>query len=328
MSGNNGCGRPIRLSVVIPCYNNRDTLSQLLEAFSEETWEHGWELIVADNGSTDGSTDVAAGFSGRVSNLRVIDASANRGSSYARNVGLEAARGDLVCFCDADDLIAPGWVAAVGRALIRHDFIACRQEAFKLNPAWLAEARGATQSEGLSTLWYPPYLPHAGACGMGAKRAHLLTVGGFDPSLPICQDTDLAVRLQKSGVALAFVPDAVIHIRFRDSMRGVFRQSRRWAMYNEAVFSRHRSPDDRLTGAWRAWLGNWGRLSRLARRGKGIRDRYRLLWQIGWQVGLLQGSLRFRVPPAADFSRSADTPMVGPAVGPAPVSATVATVAK
>jgi len=320
VSDSSKSARPIRLSVVVPCFNNRDTLPELLQAFARETWEHLWELIVADNGSADGSPDVAAEFGDRIDNLRVIDASGTRGSSYARNAGIDTARGDLVCFCDADDVIAPGWIAAVGDALLRHDLIACRQDAFELNPVWLAAARGSTQSEGLSTLWYPPYLPHAGGCGMGARREHLLAVGGFDVSMPTCQDTDLAIKLQQLGLPLIFVPDAVIHIRFRDSMKGVMKQSRNWAMYNQAVFSRYRAPGDRLHGAWHAWFRNWSRLFRLARRGRTIGERYRLLWQLGWQIGLLQGSLRFRVPPVADFSGSAHVPPNAAPLPPAPVS--------
>jgi glycosyltransferase involved in cell wall biosynthesis len=291
------------LSVVVPFFNDETTLPELLEALANETWTEPWEVILCDNGSTDGSRTVIESFVGSIPGLRVVDATEHRGASFARNVGLRAAAGERVAFCDADDLIASGWVEAIGTALAENAFVASRHDATLLNPEWMVKARGSTQVEGLYTTWYPPYLPHAGACGMGAHRDILLDAGGFDLRFLCCQDTELSLRLQAKGVQLHFSPDAMIHIRFREGLRRMFCQARRWAIYNEAVYARH-GDGEVIDRAWRTWFRGWRRIGRQTRRARTRIDRYRVAWQIGWHIGLLQGSLKYGVPPVSDFSRA------------------------
>lgn len=288
----------MQLSVVIPCYNGEETLGEQLEALSSQSWEGSWEVVLADNGSTDGSRQVAEAYRDRLPGMRIVDASARRGQPYALNVGAKQARGESVVFVDADDVVAAGWVAAVGRALQEHDFVASRHDVRNLNPDWLIESRGAAQVDSLQVIWYPPYLPHAGGCGLGVRRNLLELHGDFDESLPYLHDTDLCFRLQQAGVELVLIPNAVVHIRFRHGWKGLFKQARRWAEYNDLVYKRHRPHDLRIPRPWEKYWKGW---RRIARRLPEIRDRqgrYALLWQAGWQLGLLTGSIRYRVAPA------------------------------
>ncbi|HKV06504.1 MAG TPA: glycosyltransferase family A protein, partial [Thermoanaerobaculia bacterium] len=129
--------RPLKLSVVIPCLNAADTLGVQLEALAGQSWPGEWEVIVADNGSTDGSREVVERYRDRLPNLRLVDASDKRGQAHARNVGAAAATGEAFLFCDADDEVAPGWLAALGRVLEDREFVACRYDNEKLNPEWV-----------------------------------------------------------------------------------------------------------------------------------------------------------------------------------------------
>src|SRR5271167_1772279 len=92
---------PVQLSVVIPCYNGAETLGELLEALASQTWSKPWEIIVANNGSTDSSLDIVASYKRRLPNMRVVDASKRQGQPYALNVGVEAAAAENVSICDA-----------------------------------------------------------------------------------------------------------------------------------------------------------------------------------------------------------------------------------
>jgi glycosyltransferase involved in cell wall biosynthesis len=79
------------------------TIETQLEALSHQQWHGGWEAIVADNGSTDGTQDVVARFHGRLPGLRLIDALARRGAAHARNAAVvKEASGEGLAFCDAD----------------------------------------------------------------------------------------------------------------------------------------------------------------------------------------------------------------------------------
>ena len=96
-----------RVSIVIPCHNAAPWLAETLESALAQTWSEK-EVILVDDGSTDGSRAIARPFEAR--GVRVLEQS-NRGASAARNAGLRAARGDCVQFLDADDLLAPDKIA-------------------------------------------------------------------------------------------------------------------------------------------------------------------------------------------------------------------------
>jgi glycosyltransferase involved in cell wall biosynthesis len=101
-------GRP-DFSVVVPLFNKRHTLRRCLESVLAQS-ERSFELIVIDDGSTDGSADVAATVGDP--RLRLVRQD-NRGVSAARNRGIELARAGLIAFLDADDLWEPGFLSAI-----------------------------------------------------------------------------------------------------------------------------------------------------------------------------------------------------------------------
>jgi glycosyltransferase involved in cell wall biosynthesis len=186
----------MKLSVVMPCLNAAATIGDQLEALSRQEWPADWEVVVADNGSTDGTAEVARRYADRLPDLRIVDASGRRGSAHARNVGAHAASGDAVVFCDADDEVGSGWLAAMGRALKKHDFIACRLDLNKLNPLEISGTVRNPQQEGLQRVEYPPYLRHASGSTLGVKREVHEAVGGFDESLFRLEDTDYWFSIQ------------------------------------------------------------------------------------------------------------------------------------
>jgi glycosyltransferase involved in cell wall biosynthesis len=109
-------GRPSRrgsptISVVIPCYNYARYVAQAIESALDQTYAHK-EIIVVNDGSTDASLAVIAGYAGRV---QIID-QPNQGSVAAYNRGYAASVGDLVIFLDADDRLEPGALADVAAA--------------------------------------------------------------------------------------------------------------------------------------------------------------------------------------------------------------------
>lgn len=284
----------LSLSVVIPCFDAQATLGGQLEALAGQQWPGEWEVIVADNGSTDGSRQVVESFRERLPRLRWVDASDRRGPGHARNAGAAAARGEALLFCDADDQVAPGWLAAMGRALTEHDFVASRYEIARLNPPWVAQSRSHAQEEGLNPYTYPDFLPHAGGGGLGVKRRLHQQIGGFDESLPALEDTDYCWRLQLAGTPLVFAGDAVVHIRYRHHLGGLFRQLVQYGVYNVLLYKRYRSRGMPRLGPLPGLL-RWGKLllslPRLARR----TGRAAWISQLGWRLGRLIGCLRFRV---------------------------------
>ncbi len=229
----------IKLSVVIPCYNAAITISEQLDAFATQTWSEPWEIILADNGSTDTTINIVEQYQKILPNLRIVDASKKKGPSHARNVGANAARGEALAFCDADDVVEPGWVAAMGEALSRYDFVGGWDEYLKLNKAWLVKNYQKEKGDGV--VFHHPYLPYKGAGNIGIKRSLHQSVGGFDESIVFLEDVDYCWRIQLTGVELKEEANAIIQIRLRPDVKAVMRREFCLGFHEPLLFKRHRA---------------------------------------------------------------------------------------
>jgi glycosyltransferase involved in cell wall biosynthesis len=284
----------MKLSVIIPCYNAADTLGTQLEALANQEWSGLWEVIIADNGSTDETVAIAKTYNDRLPGLRVIDASSRQGAAAARNIGAQAATGDALLFCDADDEVSAGWVAAMGKALSDHDFVASRWDTAKYNAPWVQKSRGNPQQDSIQRYTYPPYLPHAGGSGLGIKRSVYEAVGGYDESMHRLEDTDFCWRAQLAGVELKFAPDALVHIRYPQTLSGLYCQARGYAEYNVLLYEKYR-PHGMPELPWQESLNRWIRLLRWLGRIHSPVSRGCFAWQLGARIGRLQGSIKHRV---------------------------------
>jgi glycosyltransferase involved in cell wall biosynthesis len=226
--------------VVIPCRNAAKVVPRQLRALAAQHCARAWEVVVVDNGSTDGTREEVETWRRRLPLLVIAEASARRGAAHARNVGAAAARGENIAFCDADDEVAAGWLAAVDKALRREEAVACRTETGKLNRPEAVSGRGALQRDGLQRYTYPPYLPFSGGGQLAVRRRVFEQLGGFDESLAACEDADFCWRLQLAGYRLGFARDAVIHVRLRGSRLDMCRQARSWGEWNAALYKKYR----------------------------------------------------------------------------------------
>ena len=287
----------MKLSVVIPCRNAARTIEETLAALTEQTWPDDWEVIVADNGSTDNLVEVMTKYQQRIPMLRLVDASARRGPSYARNKGVQMAAGEGILFCDADDVPGHGWAMAMAKGLKAHDFVAARLDFEKLNAPSLRAARDSTQVGSLQRFRFLPFM-HAGSGTLGITRTLHNAVGGFDESIPVCEDIDYCMRVQQQGVKLELIEDAIIHCRLRDSAVGVFTQALRYAKYEVCLYKRYGGGSFCEWWRWRQYAQSWkGVLMRMPELVKTDQGKTMLSWHLGRQIGLLAGSLRFGASP-------------------------------
>jgi glycosyltransferase involved in cell wall biosynthesis len=289
----------MKLSVIIPCLNASATIARQLEALANQEWPEPWEVIVADNGSKDDSLRIVDNYRKLLPSLRVVDASDRPGQAHARNVGARAAAGEALLFCDADDEVAPGWLRAMGEALCRHEFVACRIDFGKLNPTWVQMIfqEHPQNNGGLPKVWYPPHLAHAGAGTMGIRKSVHDAVGGFDETVRIQEDTDYCFRLQRSGVKPQFVSDAVVHVRCRHSLFKLARQAFTWSEHTVLLYKRYRSQGSREWWRWRHFVQQCKNLFFALPQIRSKKGRALWIWKFGWQLGRLSGSLKHRVPP-------------------------------
>ncbi len=108
----------MKLSVIIPVYNAADTLERCMRSVSCQSFTD-WEMILVDDGSSDGSGEMADTLAGEDSRIKVAHRR-NGGVSAARNTGLMWAGGDCVMFIDSDDEISPDTLAPLMRLMESH----------------------------------------------------------------------------------------------------------------------------------------------------------------------------------------------------------------
>ncbi len=100
------------ISVVIPMYNSSATIERALDSVLAQTYKADYEIIVVDDGSTDGSAQIVERYAAAHPKVKIeLIRQVNGGAAGARNTGLRAAKGDLIAFNDSDDRWLPGKIA-------------------------------------------------------------------------------------------------------------------------------------------------------------------------------------------------------------------------
>lgn len=226
------------LSVVVPARNVADVIGEQLEALAAQIGAPPFEVVIADNGSTDALAEVVSGFQGRL-DVQIVDASAEPGAAYARNRGAREASGRVLLFCDADDLVNRIWVREMAAGVASRDRClaagALLHEGFNSPAVLAAYGIGADQIDPESSAGRYPvaasgfagYLPTAPGGCFGVPRTDYLAVGGMDSSYPGgSEETDFTWRFLEAGGQIVRVPAATMQYRLRDSPRSVLRQQR------------------------------------------------------------------------------------------------------
>jgi cellulose synthase/poly-beta-1,6-N-acetylglucosamine synthase-like glycosyltransferase len=297
-SGGDSVATPVVLSVVIACRDVGAVLGFQLLALSRQRFPVPWEILVCDNGSTDDTVRLARGWTGRIP-VRIVDARHASGLVEARNLGVAAARGRWVAFCDADTEIGDGWSAVLCAALAEHSVVLGR---FVTEGPRSRRRRGGL-TPGQANRFRSPSLVAGLAGGGGGSlamhRSAFLAAGGFDPSAAL-GSTDLCRRLRGVGQVPVVVPDLVTHVWVRATAAELFALGRRQGRWYTRFVQRRRSDGGRCrpAGAVRAArpspdrpIVEWPGSSATAA----------TAWCLGWQLGRL-------VPAARSRGRSAEQP--------------------
>lgn len=228
----------VSCSVVIPAFDAAGVIGGQLRALRDQVAAPAFEIVVADNGSTDDLSRVVDAWQTDLPALRVVDASRAKGVSVARNVGIEAAATDRILICDADDEVSQGWVAAMASALDSSPLVSGPVETARLSGGSAGWVPIETRTSGLFEVWGV----HYGIGGsLGLRRAVWEEVGGFDEDFPAgAEEIDFAWRAAKLGHQFAYVPDALLHYRIRTDLRGVLRQQYNSGRGTTTLYAKHR----------------------------------------------------------------------------------------
>src|SRR5690242_9866892 len=183
------------ISVVVPAFNEEELLPACLEALAAQDYEGELDILVVDNGSTDGTARVA-----RSHGARVV-AEPCRGYCNALVRGFAAARGEIIACTDADTVVPPDWISRLAREYERRsDVVAIGGEIEFASPNW--------KSRLLTRFFIPlfnridrgnPAGPHLWGANLSVRRDAFLAVGGWNPRFSLQADSELSERLRKAG---------------------------------------------------------------------------------------------------------------------------------
>ncbi len=278
------------ISVIVPVRNGMPWLDRQLRALAEQECHEPWEVVIADNNSTDESGSVAQEWINRCHMMRLVDASKASGPGGTRNAGVAVAKGDLLAFCDADDVVRPGWLTAHASALAEADVSAGVFDYWSLN--------GRTAPSPLS--YAPPpalglygFLPAAGSGNLAIRRRAFEDLGGFAEDLMTGEDLDLSWRSQLAGHSFVLNTEAVLARRDQQGFKSVFRRYTNYGRCGPVLFRRFRSEGLRreLALAAKTWVWLVASTPRLLQ--PEFRDRWARI--AGWRTGRLVESARLRV---------------------------------
>lgn len=205
------------VSVAIITYNKVDTIGAAIESVLRQTYQD-FEILVVDDGSTDGTADRVRAYGERV---RLFEKT-NGGTGSARNLGTAEARGRYVAFLDGDDLWLPQKLERQMAAFAREpDLLAVQCSAYCVdNALHVLEIRTCDpRLDSLPNVLLFRNLP-AFASTVVIRRDALLTLGGFSTDLVILSDWDMACRLARRGT-LRSVPDPLVLYRHYPSNQSI-----------------------------------------------------------------------------------------------------------
>ena len=198
------------VSIIIPCYNAEAYVAEAIESALGQAYERT-EVIVIDDGSTDGSQEVIRSFGDRV----MWRKQENQGAPVARNHGLALTHGFYVKFLDADDVLLEGALAAQVEQSQR-----LGEHVIPVGEGYYTDATGHVEEELVQRTPREDEDPMAYILGVNLqtslplhRRILLEEVEGFDESLPCDQEYDLHMRLCLAGTRFCHFPTDVVRVR-------------------------------------------------------------------------------------------------------------------
>ena len=205
----------LRVSFIIPVLNSVDTIERCLRAISAQLPEGG-EIIVADNGSSDGTPELARSIANRV----LVDKQAT--IAKLRNRGAQEARGDILVFVDSDCILAESWLERALEILKDEDVLMTGSKTHLLSPdapwvqlAWKLHLDRTCEDDNAD--WIV-------SRALALKREAFSLAGGFDESLVTCEDVALGHMIKRRGRIVSSSALSPLHLKDAESLREMYKK--------------------------------------------------------------------------------------------------------
>ena len=256
------------VSVVICAYDAQRTMRDCLESLRRLDYPN-FEVVIVDDGSRDRTADISMDFP----EFRLIR-QPNKGLSVARNVGMQAARGEIIAYTDSDCVVDPHWLTLMIRSMTENNFDGCGGPNYAPHEdGWIEASCAASPGAPCHVLVAEDRAEHLAGCNMLFSKAALAKIGGFDPQFTSAgDDVDICWRMLDAGFKLGFSPAAFVwHFR-RNTVKAYYGQQRGYGRAEAMLYPRY--PERFNVMGQIAWRGTIPGLARTIPGG----SRKRVLW--------------------------------------------------
>jgi len=249
-----------KVSVIIPTYNRADVIARSIRSVLAQTYQD-FELIVVDDGSSDGTPQAVEAFEDR--RIKLVRHSVNKGAGGARNTGIGVARGEYVAFQDSDDEWLPHKLERQMQIFeaLPPEVGVVYSDMWKIDERGTKKYFAAPHIVAEDGMVYKRALGHQ-AFGIGIqssviRRECLGRVGRFDERLPALEDSELFIRLAR---CCCFQHMAEPLVNYLVGPSGIMRNSSRVATAWQMILDKHWddiSSHSRLIAKYRVNIGLW-----------------------------------------------------------------------
>lgn len=239
----------VPVSVVIAARDAGSGIADVLRSVFAQRVDAPLDVLVVDDGSSDGTVDVVSQFP-----CRLVSGPADGGNpARARNIGAQESRGDPIVFLDADCVAQPGWLESILRAHAEgHDVVGGaidmpRGLSFTARADYLCGFYLVHGRRPRGTV------PHHPPPNLSFRRDAFISSGGFSESWPLYytnEEREPLARLRASGATILFEPDAAVQHYNRPGLTALLRRHYRWGY--TSIESKHSTRSARM-----AWLYRW-----------------------------------------------------------------------
>ena len=208
-----------KVSVVVALYNSADTLDDCLSSLMKIDYPD-YEVIVVNDGSTDNSEEIIKKYPFKYLTTE------NKGIGAARNVGLEAATGEIVAYIDSDAIADQDWLSYLVTTFNESDFVAVGgPNLVPEDDNWIAKCVYRSPGGPTQVMLDDQNSEHIPGCNMSFKKCSLDEIGGFNKVFTSAgDDFDICWRLLEKGYRIGFSPSAVVWHRRRPSVSAYWKQ--------------------------------------------------------------------------------------------------------
>lgn len=207
------------ISIIIPAYNAEKTLDICLTALKNQDTTAPYEVIVVDDGSVDNTAVIAQNH-----NAILLKTPSNSGAATARNIGIKAAKGDILCFTDADCIPDPNWLSEMIKPFTDPQIVGCKGVYRNNQLELVARFVQIEYEDKYDLLYQSEYIDFIDTYSAAYRAKILRQHRGFDERIFYVEDQELSFRLAADHCKMVFQPSAIVGHFHSNTLYGYVRK--------------------------------------------------------------------------------------------------------